>query len=692
MKQPIVIRIYRGSQLEGVKQFTTPQVVIGSNDEVQIRLSDNDVSPLHAVIEERDAGFYVSDLGSATGTRRHGERVLDDRIESGDVIEVGPFRLEFFVGVPKPLAPPKSAPAPATKPQSGKGKKDVPPPTPKEEITESGKVIEDGITASGFIIEDSITAKIPDIVPDLRETEAPSGGSFRSETASASSGIKVATVNAKGTFAPPSEFKNLNEIIRPGKGTVVEVLVAWRERILTSHHFNEKGMVRIGSGPDNEIVLPVLGPTISHTLVRIDSLATVCVTGDMSGELVSEAGVKNFGELTRSNRLVKNAVGYEIGLAQGEMLRVGVQGDLINIYVRYVPEAPKPLVAPLLDLSASEVTGVILATVVSLIFGLYMMIYAPKKLDEEALLEEPLRKAVVTFKPPTPTPKEVVEPKTEPVPQEKKIVKVVDKKKEPQAPSAAIQTKEDPGKAAEARPNPNKSPKKTLTSTRQGGAIDTGKKGASPTSETVDVSKTGLLGVFGSRGTQKKLDKAYTGSGELQGMADSATGFAGDTETRAGDNLGSKIKDTGPGGKGTATVGIAGVGTSGKGGTGNFGYGTGGLGKKGRIEVQVGGQEAEFVGAIDREAIRRVILANKKVIRTCYEMALARNPDLYGKLVIQWDIEERGRVTNAQIVSNTLGNNTVATCLVQRLQTWRFPDPPPDQIGRVTYPFVFTSQ
>jgi outer membrane biosynthesis protein TonB len=451
-------------------------------------------------------------------------------------------------------------------------------------------------------------------------------------------------------------------------------------------------MVRIGSGPNNEIVLPVLGPTISHTLVRIDSLATVCVTGDMSGELVSESGVKNFGELTRSNRLVKNAVGYEIGLAQGEMLRVGVQGDLINIFVRYVPEAPKPLVAPLLDLSASEVTGVILATVVSLIFGLYMMIYAPKKLDEEALLEEPLRKAVVTFKPPTPTPKEVVEPKTEPVPKEKKIVKVVDKKKEPQAPSAAIQTKEDPGKAAEARPNPNKSPKKTLTSTRQGGAIDTGKKGASPTSETVDVSKTGLLGVFGSRGTQKKLDKAYTGSGELQGMADSATGFAGDTETRAGDNLGSKIKDTGPGGKGTATVGIAGVGTSGKGGTGNFGYGTGGLGKKGRIEVQVGGQEAEFVGAIDREAIRRVILANKKVIRTCYEMALARNPDLYGKLVIQWDIEERGRVTNAQIVSNTLGNNTVATCLVQRLQTWRFPDPPPDQIGRVTYPFVFTSQ
>ena len=174
-------------------------------------------------------------------------------------------------------------------------------------------------------------------------------------------------------------------------------------------------------------------------------------------------------------------------------------------------------------------------------------------------------------------------------------------------------------------------------------------------------------------------------------MADSATGFAGDDESRAGDNLGSKIKDVGAGGKGPATVGISGVGTSGK-GSGTFGYGTGGLGKKGRIEVQVGGQEAEFVGSIDREAIRRVILANKRVIRNCYEMALQRTPDLYGKLVIQWDIEERGRVTNAQVVSDTLGNKSVAKCLVQRLQTWRFPEPPPDQIGRVTYPFVFTSQ
>ena len=95
---------------------------------------------------------------------------------------------------------------------------------------------------------------------------------------------------------------------------------------------------------------------------------------------------------------------------------------------------------------------------------------------------------------------------------------------------------------------------------------------------------------------------------------------------------------------------------------------------------------------MDREAIRRVILSNKKVIRNCYERALRRSPNLYGKLVIQWDIEERGKVTNAKVVKGTIKNKMLMQCLIKRLRSWIFPEPPPDQIGRVTYPFIFTSQ
>src|SRR6185437_3691286 len=139
------------------------------------------------------------------------------------------------------------------------------------------------------------------------------------------------------------------------------------------------------------------------------------------------------------------------------------------------------------------------------------------------------------------------------------------------------------------------------------------------------------------------------------GMAESATGTAGMADTRAGDDFGTKLKDTGAGGKGTSTVGIAGIGTQGR-GTGNTGYGSGGIGLKGSVQINVGGQEGEFTGGMDKEAIRRVIREHLREIRNCYERQLQRSPDLYGKLVLEWDIEEGGRVSRCSVKSNALGN------------------------------------
>ncbi len=210
-------------------------------------------------------------------------------------------------------------------------------------------------------------------------------------------------------------------------------------------------------------------------------------------------------------------------------------------------------------------------------------------------------------------------------------------------------------------------------------------------SEKPDPNKMGLLATFGKGGMQKDLNKASAGAGELAGMADQATGAAGSSENRAGDNLGGKLKDTGAGGKGTATYGIAGVGTQGR-GTGTTGYGTGGLGQKGSVQINVTGQEGQFEGGMDKEAIRRVIREHIREIRSCYERELQRSPDLYGKIVLEWDIEEEGRVSRVVTKSNALGNDNVANCIMARLKTWKFPDPPKDQVGRVVYPFVFSSQ
>lgn len=669
MKPPILLRIYRHDTLEGVRQFEHKQVVIGREADVQLDLKDPSVSPLHAVIEERESGYYILDLGSQSGTIRNGQKVLDERLESGDEIKIGSYKIQFFVGVPKPAAPPS-----------------------KEKVVAPALPDDDQPTtlSTPAVVETPIAPprEAPKAKPQSKPSPKPAAP--KPAVVVAVPAVVQSKKHKKGhkTFAPASSFTDARDIVRPGKGTVVEVLVAWKERIIAARNFNEKGVITIGADPTCDLVVPLFGSGSKFPLVKIQSLATVCITPDMAGELIRDQGPIAFQDLAKQNRL-RNAGNFlELDVPQGEMVRISFQGGLLSVFIRYVSDTPKPMVAPLLDLTASEVTGVILAFVVSAIFGLYMMIYAPADLADEARIEEPIRKAIVTFK--APIKKEIVQVEEKP-PEEKKVVKIVEKQKQTQTPSVDQQGK--PGQAGEVAPKPptkDKTPK--LTSAKSGGAIKTApKEGASAQSQKPDPSKVGLLGVFGSKGTQSKLDKTFSGAGDLTGMANQATGFAGNAENRAGDQMGTKLKDTGPGGKGTNTVGIAGVGTKGK-GTGSYGLGTGGIGTKGSVDIDVGGQEAEFTGSIDKEAIRRIIQANKNAIRSCYERSLQRHPDLYGKLVLEWDIEERGRVTRTAVKSNSLGDDQVATCIMGRIKDLKFPEPPPDQVGRVTFPFVFSSQ
>jgi pSer/pThr/pTyr-binding forkhead associated (FHA) protein len=82
--KPIVLRVYKDGALQTIKQFVQQQIVIGQSADVQLSLSHSSVSVIHAAIESRDAGYFVCDLGSESGTILKGAKVLDAKIESGD--------------------------------------------------------------------------------------------------------------------------------------------------------------------------------------------------------------------------------------------------------------------------------------------------------------------------------------------------------------------------------------------------------------------------------------------------------------------------------------------------------------------------------------------------------------------------------------------------------------------------------
>lgn len=673
MKKPIFLRIYRDGQLLEVKQFKQDQISFGRSESVDVALEADGVSPIHAAIDERDNGYYLCDLGSEVGTRKNGMPILDEILADGDEITIGPFIINFYLGIPKPKGPPeKSGAAPA--PETKKPKASAPAP-------ESSQL--------------DLPSEAPQVVARPREMAArDSTKEHRTQVvAPEKKGIAVERPK-KGrwnTFAPESACHDLNSVIRPGKGPVIEVIIAWRERILMTRHFAGHKVVSLGSHPSNDIVCPALESLRrKQALFKIaGTTASLFLPADVQGEYFQGDKRTNFSDLQQGNILKKAANGYTLDLNQGEMVRIDYQAGLISIFVRFVSDCPRVLPAPFF-LSPSELASVIISGVIALILGLYVSIYSPDLQEPEQ--PEPERIAHFVMQPP---PRRYV---TKPPPvqlSEKTSEKKIETLPPKPDPKPGLKTedkpKEKPGAAAQAMPKPKDTSKQNvLTSPRKGGEVKVSPEtGSTPKTVEKKVTEFGLLGVLSNKGVREKIDKQSSGAGDLVGLAAEKTGKAGLNKSRPGGDVGFAIKDVGKGGKGTATVGIGDINTKEGVGQGLSGTGRGGgLGDKPSVTIESGGEEEEFIGTIDREAVRRVVQKNLAQIKFCYEKSLRQRSSISGKVVFEWVIGDQGRVVRVKVKESNLGSREAEACMETQIKAWRFQSPPAGMEATVKFPFL----
>ena len=73
------------------------RTTIGRSPDCEIFLDDVTVSRKHAVLTERDGGFFIEDLGSLNGTFVNRRRIeTATRLENGDELQIGKYRLAFL--------------------------------------------------------------------------------------------------------------------------------------------------------------------------------------------------------------------------------------------------------------------------------------------------------------------------------------------------------------------------------------------------------------------------------------------------------------------------------------------------------------------------------------------------------------------------------------------------------------------
>lgn len=254
--------------------------------------------------------------------------------------------------------------------------------------------------------------------------------------------------------------------------------------------------------------------------------------------------------------------------------------------------------------------------------------------------------------------------KTKPKKEAKKAIVKKSPKKEPKASPQVKTQKKKLAKLAPSRSNikVNAKVSKVVSSIKNSGLSSL-------------VSKVSERASSNARIVSAKGPKASSNKG---GRA-----FASISDVKGGAKLGAAAE--------TGSFRVAGVSTKGVAGGSSVSSRLGGLSGSGIGSASVGAidEETEVAGGLTAEQIARVVKQNLGAIRYCYERQLVANPNLYGKIKVEFVIGPTGRVMTQKVKNTTMNNSLVEGCILRKLRAWKFPQPTGGTEVAVSYPFYF---
>ena len=93
-------------------------------------------------------------------------------------------------------------------------------------------------------------------------------------------------------------------------------------------------------------------------------------------------------------------------------------------------------------------------------------------------------------------------------------------------------------------------------------------------------------------------------------------------------------------------------------------------------------------GHLDPETVAQVINSRLGGVKACYSAALKSNPNLSGRVYVEFTIGQEGKVVHVQSIKNTINSHQVEKCILNSVGTWSFPEPENGEVT-VRHPFIF---
>ena len=703
VKLPLTFHIFQGDTLVRSETITQPVIKIGKLSSSHLRIEDEAVSRMHAVIEVSGPGdITIIDLGSTRGTLVNDQKVNKAKLQDGDTILLGDTRIQLEVGQPVQ----DSAPIPAAPrgPSAALSSPPVAPPqmsAPRSSVSQGAPHPQAAMAAPQFGFDSAqeipgqraieVAAMLGDSVVAVKHLTNPKGGKVTRPTyamfAGAAAamlvavivfgfGVHVASLNEESfkqwvdvdrkaaiDFRPKRLHPAMDALAMLGMGAGFALITLALSRMIEE---KRSPYFRIGQGLDVEFptsdspveAFPLVGP-------MGDDFAFSWTQG-MRGEM----SVQSQGQ-TKTTPLDQLPPTGPIPLGA----RIRTQLGSTTFMISSVP-APKRETGAFL----ASIEGIVFAffagsAVVHLGFlGLIFSIPPDSKSLALDLLGNNERLVKVQLKPPE-------EPK--------QVEDMTNKGKEDEK-SGGTGTKQagDEGKMGK------------KDSTRASGQYAMKNNSADPQlakMQAMDQARnSGILGAL--RSQQGGAFASLTGTGDFSSGIDDRDVYGGLIGNEVGEmqgGYGYGLSGTGAGGGGTGlgTIGTGRYGTIGHGsGTGSgYGIGSGKGGMHGRRagtpHVNIG--NATATGDLDKNIIRRYIRQRLPQFQHCYEKELVVKTTLAGTVTTQFTISGNGQVISAR--ASGIGDTNVENCVAEVVRSIQFPKPTGGGLVNVTYPFIFQS-
>lgn len=667
-------------------------IKLGKLESSHLRLDDEGVSRMHAIIEVSEQGeIHLIDLGSATGTFVNGQKINKYQLRSNDEIRVGNTTIRVAISMVEVAGQPSHV-APPAKPV-GDGL--VAPVSVLPQFNLAGPTSAAGSSHAQAAPQQVAYMPVNDPSVDVQDgTRSVEVTALLRDNVV---GVRLLTGKALGKPRGSSlGIAAIGWLIFAG-GAVMAIgsgLGSWHQSGVAAllcavgvacgtfgllRIFDDKKSpdYRLGTDPDADLHL-------SHPAIPVPSFPLVHVsngefqlnfTPQMDGDITVGADripLKQLIDQRRANPSSEVSGAYAMAIPNDARIKLDL-GESVFL-VNSVPPA-RTIVAPFLsrvDWRAQAYNGLSFLAHALVLFLLFFIPPDAKSLSLD-LFNADNQFTKFLIKPP--------EEKEEEVPDWLK------KKGPDEAGGKGQRHKGDEGKM--------------------------GKK--------TSQNKTGLYGLKGPKDADphlaKKLAEEQAENAGVLGTLKSAMGshiasifgqdsaIGNDAEDALGGLIGNQIGEaygtgglgvigtgSGGGGTGEGTIGLGTLGTIGKGGGGGsgsgYGRGAGRLGGRSALVPNVLAGQAEVKGALDKEIIRRIIRQNMPKFKFCYQKELQAAQSLEGRVVIKFTISATGQVATAAISETSLNNSAVEQCMAQAMRRLEFPKPKGGGFVIVSYPFV----